>query len=200
MSLTHQPRLPYFYAFLHRYNPSLTLLMRMLRFSIVTDSVRSLRHIVLLAMVAAGRDLRVLLADDDADDRDFFTDAVRESAPGVKVDTVVNGEQLLHRLSNGNPLPDIIFLDLNMPVKDGHECLSEIRSDDKLRHIPIIIYSTSSSREHIDHTYESGASLYVRKPDSFTDLKSIAKKILAQDWHNYQRPAKEKFYLTAKSI
>ena len=200
MNFTHQLRFPLLSDFLHRLHPNLSVLLRMLHFGVVTSSMKSFRHLLLLAMVAVGRDLRVLLADDDADDRDFFTDAVKEAAPGVKVETVSNGEQLLERLSNGSTLPDIIFLDLNMPLKDGHECLSDIRASEKLRHIPIIIYSTSSSREHIDETYECGASLYVRKPDSFTDLKSIARKIFALDWNNYQRPAKEKFYLTAKTI
>jgi len=184
---------------LHRFNPQLSLLLRLLTVAgFKTFGIA--KSIVLFALVAAGRDVRVLLADDDADDRDFFMDAVSEVAPNVKVETVTNGEQLIHRLSNGLPLPHIIFLDLNMPVKDGHECLEEIRGNDKFRHIPIVIYSTSSSNEHIEETYAGGASLYVRKPDSFGDLKAIAKKILTLDWDDHQRPSRENFYLTAKTF
>lgn len=186
--------------FLFRFNPNLSFLIRMMNFSTVVRNAGSLRSIMLFALVAAGRDLRVLLADDDADDRDFFVDAVSEVAPNVKVETVNNGEQLINHLLNATALPHIIFLDLNMPVKDGQECLGDIRKNDRLSKIPIVIYSTSASKEHIDQTYNCGASLYVRKPDSFTDLKSIAKKIFSLNWTNYTRPTKENFYFTAKTL
>lgn len=160
----------------------------------------SLRSVLLLALVAGNKELKVLLADDDEDDRAFFIDALSEVAPKVRVDTVSDGEALLCKLRNGQPHPDLIFLDLNMPIKNGTECLEEIRNDTLLQNIPIIIYSTSSSIDHIDETYRQGANLYVRKPDTYADLKMIAKKLLSLDWSNLTRPPKDKFYFTIKSI
>ena len=158
---------------------------------------RLARTLILLSAITGKKPLKILLADDDEEDREIFTEAIREVAPQVEVNMAVNGQQLMHMLNaQDTPLPHIIFLDLNMPIKDGHECLSEIRSDQRLKHIPIIIYSTSTSREHIDETFKSGASFYMPKPDSFRDLKTLAKKVISLDWDNFSKPVKEKFVLS----
>ncbi|HEY0047074.1 MAG TPA: response regulator, partial [Flavobacterium sp.] len=95
-------------------------------------------------------------------------------------------------------LPDFIFLDLNMPEKGGKECLVEIRKHSKLKEIPVIIYSTSSSKKDIDDTYELGANLYITKPNSFTELRKAVRKIMALDWSLYQpRSSKSDYVFTA---
>jgi CheY-like chemotaxis protein len=131
-------------------------------------------------------DLNVLLADDDDDDREFFTEVINEIAPRVKINSVKNGNALMTLINTPETiLPDIIFLDLNMPCKNGKECLKEIKKSSRLRHIPVIIYSTSSNVKDIENAYNEGADLYVTKPNTCTDLKRIAKKVLNIDWSNF---------------
>ena len=140
--------------------------------------------------------IRILLADDDPDDRDLFTEAITEH--NADVNTVWNGAQLMKVLDSNESLPDFIFLDLNMPEKGGKECLLEIRKHAKLKEIPVIIYSTSSSKKDIDDTYELGANLYITKPNSFTELRKAVRKIMALDWSRYQpRSSKSDYVFTA---
>jgi CheY-like chemotaxis protein len=130
-------------------------------------------------------EIKVLIADDDDDDREFFTEVVSEVAPRVTVKNVKNGAALMDYMNESGPgLPDIIFLDLNMPCKNGRECLKEIKKNEKFRHIPVIIYSTSSNIKDIENAYNDGADLYVTKPNSFSELKKIAKKVFSIDWSN----------------
>jgi CheY-like chemotaxis protein len=126
------------------------------------------------------RNFKILLADDDPDDRELFTDAANNH--NADVQSVPNGVQLMKFLNQSNELPDFIFLDLNMPEKGGKECLQEIRQHERLKHLPVIIYSTSSSKRDIDDTYDLGADLYITKPNSFSQLKNTVRGILEIDW------------------
>jgi CheY-like chemotaxis protein len=80
------------------------------------------------------------------------------------------------------PIPDLLFLDLNMPLKNGFECLSEIRRETRLDKMPIIIFSTSSQPSAIDEVYAHGAQLYVRKPNDFAQLKKVIHHVLNMKW------------------
>jgi len=134
--------------------------------------------------------LYIVLADDDADDREMFMEAVGEIRDNVAVSCAEDGNHLLALLdSETKCLPHIIFLDLNMPNKNGKECLVEIRKAPNLQHIPIVIYSTSTSPSDIDDTFEKGANLYLRKPYSYNDLIVIMQKILIIDWKQQQPQA-----------
>jgi CheY-like chemotaxis protein len=138
------------------------------------------------ALMEKKKYLNVLLADDDDDDREFFSEVINELAPNVKINSVKDGAALMKFISEvESALPDIIFLDLNMPCKNGRECLQEIKRNHRLRHIPVIIYSTSSNVKDIENAYNEGADLYVTKPNTFNELKRIAKKVLTIDWSNY---------------
>ncbi len=125
-----------------------------------------------------------MLADDDPDDRDLFTEAAK--GYNADVDSVINGVQLMKTLSDTDALPDFIFIDLNMPEKNGKDCLREIRNHERLKHLPVIIYSTSSAKRDIDETFNLGANLYITKPNSFTQLKNTVKKVLEIDWSKYR--------------
>lgn len=115
----------------------------------------------------------LLLADDDVDDCIFFKE-VLEEIPLTTLDTVADGEELMNTLFDKNKkLPDVLFLDLNMPKKSGFECLVEIKRDEKLKEIPVIIFSTSFDKDVVNHLQESGANYYIRKPTIFSDLKKI---------------------------
>lgn len=154
--------------------------------------------LVFMALVSK-RHPRVLMADDDPDDRELFAAAVRDIAPKVHVSTCRNGLELMRLLHDQSvALPDVIFLDLNMPFKSGQECLEEIRATTRLQSIPVVIYSTSTNMEYINQTYDQGADFYLAKPDSFRDLKLVTSKLFELDWDTHKRPEKEKYLLTAR--
>lgn len=151
--------------------------------------------LILLSTLSSGKVIHLLLADDDRDDRDLFKEALSEAAPNVEVTFARDGEELMDMLNSANAkIPDIIFLDLNMPHKNGHECLEEIRSIKKLKDVPVIIYSTSSNRSDIERTFRHGATRYITKPSSFSELRTITKKFFSINW-NEAAPIKkiEKF-------
>lgn len=153
--------------------------------------------LILLMAIIGKRQLHILLADDDEEDREIFAYAIKELSADIKMSVAVNGKELMAMLNDEErPLPDILFLDLNMPFKNGHECLKEIRSNNRLKKLPVIIYSTSSSNEYIDQTYMGGADYYLPKPDSFRDLKLIAENLFSLDWTAHSKPAKDKFVLS----
>lgn len=131
------------------------------------------------------QNIRVLLTDDDEDDREFFADAIAELQLDFPVEFCNNGLELLNRLYDKSlHVPDIIFLDLNMPVMSGFETLQQIRGDVQFKNIPVIaIYSTSATEEGIKNTFGLGANAYVVKPVSFDDLKKLLKKVIEIDWN-----------------
>jgi CheY-like chemotaxis protein len=140
-------------------------------------------------------DYRIILADDDEDDCMLFKDALDELSITACVNTVNNGVELMKFLeTRTHNLPDVIFLDLNMPRKTGFECLTAIKKHEQLKQLNVIIYSTSSNQDMIDLLYNNGAQFYIRKPPAFTDLKSIIHKaILLSRQTICMQPSKDKF-------
>lgn len=127
--------------------------------------------------------MHIILADDDEDDRLFFTDAFDELKINTKVQTYNDGAALMDYLNDeGSILPEILFLDLNMPKKNGIECLQEIKSNPKFSNIAVAIYSTSSSEEHIEETFVSGANIYIKKPSDFNMLKKVLSDVVTINW------------------
>ncbi len=121
----------------------------------------------------------ILLADDDIDDCIFFQEALNELPIKANLQTVNNGVDLMLFLKeNITNLPDILFLDLNMPMKGGIECLTEIKSDAKLKKLPVIIFSTSLNMDVVNLLYIKGANHYIRKPGEFHLLKDVVHKAL----------------------
>lgn len=132
--------------------------------------------------------ITILLADDDADDRLLAREALAESRLANDLRVVEDGEQLMDYLyrrgsySNGNaPRPGLILLDLNMPRKDGREALSEIKADNNLRGIPIIVLTTSKAEEDIYRTYDLGVNSFITKPVTFEGLVQVM-KVLGRYW------------------
>jgi CheY-like chemotaxis protein len=117
---------------------------------------------------------RLLLADDDIDDVVFFKEALEELPFTSRLTTVNDGVELMQCLTKELiELPDMLFLDLNMPRKTGYECLSEIKSNDKLKHLPVVIISTSFERDIAHVLYKNGADFYLCKPGEFMVLKQL---------------------------
>lgn len=143
--------------------------------------------------------LTVYLADDDADDRLLFEEALMEVSNDVKLTTAKNGEQLMTFLGNATPPPPhLIFLDLNMPLKNGFECLEEIKQNKKYNGIPVVIFSTSCQKEAIDKVYNKGANYYICKPDSYQKLKKLLHSVFSLDMKALRtRPTREEFLLMA---
>ena len=127
--------------------------------------------------------LRILLADDDEDDRNMLRKAIENVRVDCSLHNVDNGEKLMDYLSqcNGNA-PNLIFLDLNMPKKNGIECLMEIRNNQKFNDTAIAIYSTSQAKNDINTAFLAGANIYITKPDNFETLQKIVADTLSINW------------------
>ena len=120
------------------------------------------------------KQLNILLADDDSDDCLFFRKALEELLLPAHLKIVPDGEQLMNNLSeNSENIPDILFLDISMPRKNGLDCLSEIKQNKKLKDLPVVILSTSNSKDTISMVFEIGAHVYIHMPGDFTQLKQV---------------------------
>ena len=141
--------------------------------------------------------LRIFLAEDDEDDREFFKDALKDLNIQTNLTITTDGLDLMTTLDETVPPPPYaIFLDLNMPRKNGLECLSEIKRTPKLSQIPVIIFSTSDSEKAINSTYSLGANYYICKPRNFKLLKKIIQTVLTIDLSNGgKQTPKEKYFL-----
>jgi len=139
----------------------------------------------------------IFLADDDGDDCLLFEDALREIDLQIRLTTASDGIELMNILKKADTrLPDVIFLDLNMPCKNGFECLQEIRQSADLRAIPIVIFSTSAQADTIDRVYTQGANYYICKPGTFPLLKKAIEYVLFMDLAgNSVQPPREKFVI-----
>jgi CheY-like chemotaxis protein len=131
---------------------------------------------------------QILLVEDDIDDYMFFRDALGETGLNADLKIATRCTNILDVIGTSEDrLPQIIFLDLHMPMVSGNECLKTIRSAAYLDHIPVVIYSTSASSFDIDDTYSGGANLYFTKPASFQLLVNALKSILQIDWNSFSR-------------
>lgn len=123
----------------------------------------------------------VFLADDDDDDVFVFKSALRDIDGDSEFKSFVNGSSLMQYLLE-KELPDVLFLDINMPVKSGYDCLKEIRNNKKLKDLCVIMYSTSNHARDINLSLELKADAYVQKPSNFNKLKELLKKIMDTDF------------------
>jgi len=122
----------------------------------------------------------IMLIDDDADDRELFEEALQRVGPHIRFDSASGGQMAFEMLeSKKQELPNIIFLDINMPVIDGWQCLSILKSNEALKHIPVIIYSTSAPDGVQETAMRLGALSYVIKPNQFTELKNMLARVVA---------------------
>jgi len=127
--------------------------------------------------------VEILLVDDDQDDRSIFSDALSELKIETSLNMLEDGRDLVAYLDDAkNKLPDILFLDLNMPYKSGVECLKEIRTIPKYKDLSVAIYSTSNSEKDMEDTFINGANIYIRKPNDFTQLKKVLTEVLSINW------------------
>jgi CheY-like chemotaxis protein len=129
----------------------------------------------------------VLLAEDDEDDVHLFKTVLAELNQDILVTVTTDGNLLMAFLKQASTLPEMIFLDLNMPYKNGFECLSEIRGNEKWNSIKIFVLSTSTRPQHIEDSYKGGADLYLAKPTSYTQFKNMIEKCLVNNWEGLKQ-------------
>ncbi len=140
--------------------------------------------------------INVFLADDDKDDCLLFQEAIEELKLPTQITTVHDGEQLIMHLESIYPiLPNLIFLDLNMPRKNGFECLTAIKKHAELHTIPVIIYSTSFDKEEALLLKKAGAKYYICKPANFNDLKTVIHRAIMLIHENTQLVSTENFVI-----
>ncbi len=142
--------------------------------------------------------LHILLADDDTDDCHFFKEALEALPVETQLNMVHDGDELMSYLSKHieHP-PHVLFLDINMPRKNGFECLSEIKQNEQLRDLPVVMFSTSGSQDKINILFKSGADVYVRKPSNFAQLVQVIHHALPMAAENIFSNGKLKYILNA---
>lgn len=146
------------------------------------------------------RKLNIYLADDDQADCLLFKDALEELPVSANLTTVHDGEQLMDLLTQkGNKLPDVLFLDLNMPRKNGFAALGQIKRDEKLLDLPVMVFSTANDQTKVKAVFRDAAHYYIRKPAKFSELKEVIYKALALiAAGNMQLPKQENFVLSGE--
>jgi CheY-like chemotaxis protein len=139
--------------------------------------------------------VHILLADDDEDDTSLFQEALGQVPTDTRLDVAENGMELMNILKGLTAKPDLIFLDMNMPVKNGLECLTEIRNSQSYKDIPVVILSTSIADYLLQSAYQAGANLYIQKPNSFSGLIDIINKCLSEKETLTESVALEQFLI-----
>ncbi|APF17298.1 response regulator [Caldithrix abyssi] len=132
-----------------------------------------------------GRPITILMAEDDKDDQLLVRDSFDECHLVNELLFVEDGQQLIDYLKRRPPyndeekapFPDIILLDLNMPRKDGREALEEIKRDPELKHIPVIVLTTSKAEEDILRSYKLGVAGFISKPVTFNGLVQVVRTL-----------------------
>jgi len=124
--------------------------------------------------------MNVLYVDDDAEDKEFFVEALKEIDDSIHCNTASNGLEALDYLTQKQELPSCIFLDINMPLMDGKTCLAEIKKEARLIGIPVIMYSTTSDTNQIRECYKLGAFDFLIKPNTLQKLSEDLTSIFAQ--------------------
>jgi response regulator RpfG family c-di-GMP phosphodiesterase len=138
----------------------------------------------------------IFYTDDDIDDRDIFIVAAHQVSGSLQIITQGNGDELIRFLNNPPPFPNIIYLDLNMPIKYGYEVLQDIKQSERTKYFPVIVFSTSDDETAINTTHQLGANLYIPKPSSFSSLKKAIIYSLSINWDTFT-PSTENFVYRA---
>jgi CheY-like chemotaxis protein len=130
-------------------------------------------------------DFTIFYTDDDEDDLSIFTDAVDSLPQKIKLQTYTGGQKLLNAIYNPPPTPHVVFLDLNMPGKNGFDVLTELRNSEEKNDIPVVIFSTSNEPSIIEKCRKLGANYFITKPILMKDIIKSIEYALEIDWRNF---------------
>jgi len=124
----------------------------------------------------------IMIAEDDEEDVDLFKAVLTDLEFDLPLQVASNGVELMKMLEGSAVLPDLIFLDLNMPFKNGMLCLQEIRTNQSWKNIKVVILSTSSHQDQIKAAYETGADFYLTKSADYNDFKNSVAACMHKNW------------------
>ena len=124
---------------------------------------------------------RILLVDDDEDDQLLFLDAIREIDKSIQCSVANDGLDAILFLQTKSPLPDLVFLDLNMPKMNGYQCLAQIKKEPRFKEIPVVIYTTSKIESDRERTLKMGARYFLTKPSDFSELIRELSRLLKRE-------------------
>lgn len=142
-----------------------------------------LKRISIMDNLPINTNLDVLLAEDDIDDVLIFDLAVKQIKISIQLRHAKDGEELFKLLKEA--IPDLIFLDIHMPCKDGFTCILEIRQNPDYNNVPVIMYTSYYHLKEIENTYKSGANFFLIKTASISELAENLKRIFSVDWKRY---------------
>lgn len=120
----------------------------------------------------------ILIVDDDEDDVNVFCEALKEVSPELHCEYAFNAHEALKKLLELTILPELILLDLNMPIMTGKDMLALIKKDEVLKDVPVVIYSTSNSEKEKKELMQMGAYSFITKPDTYNDIKKVVKRLI----------------------
>jgi CheY-like chemotaxis protein len=129
---------------------------------------------------------KILIAEDDEEDVALFKDVLTDLKINVDLEVASNGAVLMKMLEDAEVSPELIFLDLNMPLKNGLVCLQEIKTNHRLKNIKIIILSTSSHQDQIKAAYQKGCDFYIVKLCNYNDFKNAVAACLHKNWQSVE--------------
>ena len=129
---------------------------------------------------------KLMIIDDDSDDRELFSEALTSIAPSISCRQAGDAEEALQMLSQEQHLPEVIFLDINLPGMSGWECLVNLKKIDRVKEIPVIIYSTSSHKRDIEIAKDLGAACFITKPDDYKILGILLKKMVQTSTEDFK--------------
>ncbi len=139
-------------------------------------------------------ELHVLMAEGDKDDFDILADAIEKVPVKVILTRAENGDVLMKLIHD--KIPDLLFLDIILPYRDGRDCIREIRSDKKFDNLPIIVYTSIKDLDTIEFCYRWGTNLFVHKPQTYSEIADIVRKIFSVNWKKMQYyPSRNEFVL-----
>ncbi|RYJ39103.1 MULTISPECIES: response regulator [Flavobacterium] len=130
-------------------------------------------------------DFTIFYTDDDEDDLCIFADAVESIPHNIKLQTYSGGQNFLNAISDPSVVPSVVFLDLNMPGKNGFDVLEELRKSDDKKDIPVVIYSTSSEPGNIERCLNLGANCFITKPVLMSDIIKAIEHAMQIDWKKF---------------
>jgi CheY-like chemotaxis protein len=126
----------------------------------------------------------VLVAEDDKDDFEILADVIKDRSVKVLVTHAENGDILMRMIHE--KIPDLLFLDVVMPCRDGKACIKEIRADKKFDGLPVIIYTSVRDMDTVEFCFRNGSNMYVLKPETYSEIVDVVDKIFSVQWKKLQ--------------
>jgi len=135
-------------------------------------------RIAIFHFTAMTDEIQILLIEDDQDDVDLFQYALRTNAVACELCVIMQGDKIAPYLAESPERPDIIVMDLNLPLVHGREVLKQIKATDRFRHVPVLVLTTSSAKEDRDFCYEMGANEFITKPTTLAGFNTLMSAIV----------------------